>query len=93
MSLKSMSRINPLLTWNTELFLKYFEQAALASISTPLFEDDEESEEFDLGVSQRAAAGYEFDNYNIGLGNSRPTSALSYMSNLTGSQRGVAPAD
>ena len=44
LSLKSMSRVNPLLTWNTELFLKYFEQAALASISTPLIEDDEESE-------------------------------------------------
>jgi hypothetical protein len=40
-------------------------------------------------VSQRAA-NYDFDNYNIGLGNSRPTSALSYMSGLTGSQRGQA---
>ena len=36
-SVKLMSKINPLLTWNTELFIQYFEQAALASISTPLF--------------------------------------------------------
>lgn len=31
-------------------------------------------------------AGYDFNSYNIGLGNSRPTSALSYMSGITNSR-------
>lgn len=35
-SLKFMSKINPLLTWNTDIFLKYFKLAAVASISEPL---------------------------------------------------------
>jgi hypothetical protein len=44
MSLKYMSKINPLLTWNTDIFVKYFKLAANASISEPLIEEVEEEE-------------------------------------------------
>jgi hypothetical protein len=37
-----MSKINPLLSWNSEIFVQYFEQAVLLSISTPLFEEDDD---------------------------------------------------
>ena len=48
--------------------------------------------DLDISISQRPSKNFEFDHYNIGLGNSRPTSALSYMSGLTGS-KGPAHSD
>jgi hypothetical protein len=43
MSLRAVAKINPLLAWNTEIFVQYFKQAAIASISSPLIpEVDEE---------------------------------------------------
>ena len=42
-SLKMMAKLNPLLSWNCELFVQYFTQAVQLSISSPLFaEDDDE---------------------------------------------------
>jgi hypothetical protein len=80
MSLKYMTKINPLLSWNCEIFVQYFKQAVSLSISTPLFdlEDDEEPE-----IKVLKQSNFEFDHYSVGLGNSRPTSALSYMSGNT----------
>lgn len=53
------------------------------SISKPLFNDEDDGDDFTYGdFGNRYAQNYEFQNY-IGHGNSRATSALSYVSAVT----------
>lgn len=80
LSLRMMARLNPLLSWNSEIFVQYFTQAVQLSISAPLFAEDDEEEPEDKRLKQ---SSFEFDPYNMGFGTSRPTSALSFISGLS----------
>jgi hypothetical protein len=46
LSLKVMSRMNEFYSWNVEIFIKYFLDACLYSISKPLFNDEDDSDDF-----------------------------------------------
>lgn len=37
-SLKLMTKINPILSWNTDIFVEYFSKAVQQSITVPLFD-------------------------------------------------------
>lgn len=76
-----MDKINPLLSWNSEIFVQYFVRALTESISSPLLEEIDEDDE--PPITNLKNSHFEFDNYNIGLGNSRPNSALSFVSNTS----------
>lgn len=78
-SLKYMQQLNPVLSWNSEIFIQYFRQAVTLSISTPLFDEDDEEEP----PPALLQSNFEFEQYNYGLANSRPTSALSFLSSIT----------
>jgi hypothetical protein len=79
-SLKQMAQINPLLSWNSEIFVQYFSQAVQLSISTPLFDEDDDEEPAPRAMHD---SNFEFDHYSMGMGTSRPTSALSFISGLS----------
>lgn len=79
-SLKHVSKINPILSWNSEIFVQYFVQAVRLSISTPLFDEDDDDAPSPKMLKR---SNFEFDHYSIGLGNSRPTSAISFVSGVT----------
>jgi hypothetical protein len=81
-SLKLMARISPLLSWNCDLFVQYFTQAVQQSISTQLFAEEDDEEGPQEGKVMRQS-NFDFDPYSMGFNQSRPTSAISFISNLS----------
>jgi hypothetical protein len=81
-SLKMMAKLNSLLSWNCELFVQYFTQAVQLSISSPLFAEDDDEEGPSEGKLLKQS-NFDFDHFSLGFNNSRPTSALSFISGIS----------